>query len=343
MKTGNPRAGGGRTIRTLDDLAKMAGVSAGTVSRALAGKSVVNAKTREKIEALAREHNFRPNQMASKLRTQRTGVVGVVVPLGHDRTQHISDPFFMALLGYLADGLTEAGYDLMLSRVVPDDDDWLERIVDSGMLDGVLVIGQSNQVATIERVAAWCRPLVVWGHHADGQRQCVIGSDNRTGGRLAADHLIASGRRRLAFMGDIAPPEIAERYRGACEAAQAAGIGEIAVLKTHLAADGMEEDIAAHIERLDGSIDAIIAHSDLTAMATLRVLADHDVAVPERIAVVGFDDLPLATQTVPRLTTVRQDIRHGARLMIDALFARMGGEDDPSVVLPVELVVRDSA
>ena len=100
-------------VRTLADLAKIAGVSPGTVSRALAGNSLVNTKTREKIEAIAREHGFRPNQMASKLRRQKTGVIGVAIPLGHDERQRISDTFFMTLLGYLADELTEKGYDLM--------------------------------------------------------------------------------------------------------------------------------------------------------------------------------------------------------------------------------------
>ena len=119
-----PRA----TVRNITDLARLAGVSPGTVSRALAGKSLVNAKTRAKIEAIAREHGFRPNQMASGLRRQKTGVIGVVIPLGHDTRQQISDSFFMTLLGFLADELTAEGYDLMLRRVVPEEDaDWLDR------------------------------------------------------------------------------------------------------------------------------------------------------------------------------------------------------------------------
>jgi DNA-binding LacI/PurR family transcriptional regulator len=332
-----------RRIRNIGDLARLAGVSTGTVSRALAGKALVNPITRDRIQALAREHGFRLNQMASKLRRQRTGVIGVVVPLGHERSQHLSDPFFMTLLGQLADGLTENGYDLMLSRVVPDDGDWLDRIADSGMLDGVLLIGQSNQFDTIERVAADYRPLVVWGDHRDGQRHCVVGSDNRAGGGMAAQHLIDRGRRRLLFLGDVQPPEIAARYAGACDAARAAGLPEIEYLPTHLAAEEMQRDIAAQIARFDQGFDGIIASSDVTAMTALRALADHAVAVPQAISVVGFDDLPIATQTVPRLTTIRQDIGRGAREMIAALFARLGGTDTPSVVMQPELIVRDSA
>ncbi|MBA4046717.1 MAG: LacI family transcriptional regulator, partial [Erythrobacter sp.] len=149
-------------VRTITDLARLAGVSPGTVSRALAGKSLVNAKTRDKIVGLAREHGFRPNQMASGLRRQKTGVIGVVIPLGHDTRQQISDSFFMTLLGFLADELTREGYDLMLRRVVPEEDaDWLDRFIGSGMIDGVIVIGQSDQYDRIEDVADGYGPMVV--------------------------------------------------------------------------------------------------------------------------------------------------------------------------------------
>ena len=198
MGSGNEAPG---RIRNIAELAKIAGVSAGTVSRALAGKSLVNQETRDRIQALAREHGFRPNQMARRLRVQETKVIGVVVPLGHERRQHLSDPFFMAILGCLADALTERGYDIMLSRVIPDAEDWLERIVESGMLDGVLVIGQSNQVAALERVAAYYKPMVVWGSRAPGQVHCTVGVDNRLGGRLAGEGLSAAGRKRLAYRG----------------------------------------------------------------------------------------------------------------------------------------------
>ena len=343
MRPGDTTPTGPRKIRNIGELAKIAGVSAGTVSRALANKSLVNAETRERIQAIAREHGFRPNQMASKLRTQRSNVIGVVVPLGHERSQHISDPFFMTLLGHLADGLTENGYDLMLSRVVPDSDDWLDRIVDSGMLEGVLLIGQSNVFDTIERVAADYLPLVVWGEHRPGQVHCAVGSDNRTGGRLAAQQLIDRGCRRLVYLGDVQPPEISERYAGAQDAARAAGLDEIEILSMPLAADAMQLAIAEHIARLGDGIDGIIAASDVVAMTVIRALADHDIAVPDAVAVVGFDDLAIATQTVPRLTTVRQDIERGAREMVDALFKRIAGHATQSVVMKPELIVRDSA
>ena len=154
------------------------------------------------------EYGFRPNQMARRLRVKETNVIGVVVPLGHEQRQHLSDPFFMAILGHLADALTESGYDIMLSRVIPNADDWLERIVESGMLDGVLIIGQSDQFQTLERVAKHYSPMVVWGSHAPGQIHCTVGVDNRMGGQLAGECLIQAGRRNLAFVGETDGPEL---------------------------------------------------------------------------------------------------------------------------------------
>ncbi len=332
-------------VRTIADLARLAGVSPGTVSRALAGKSLVNAETRDRIQALAAEHSFRPNQMASRLRTQRTGVIGVVVPLGHERRQHLSDPFFMTMLGFLADRLTEDGYDLMLSRVIPDATDWLERIVDSGMMDGVLLIGQSDQFHTIERVARRYRPLVAWGSsNLPGQVHCAVGTDNIAGGRLAGERLIERGARRIAFLGELRAPEIRQRCEGVAQALAMAGIAHPPIqLDTHLASDIMEQEIAAHLDRVGAEIDGIAAASDVIALTALRVLADRGVRVPADMPVVGYDDLPLAVSAVPRITTVRQDIARGANEMVSALFRRIAGEDAPSVVMTPMLVERDSA
>ncbi|KQU49604.1 LacI family transcriptional regulator [Sphingomonas sp. Leaf339] len=330
-------------VRNISEFARIAGVSAGTVSRALAGKSVVNRETRERIEALAIEHGFRPNQMARRLRTQRTNVIGVVVPLGHERRQHLSDPFFMTLLGHLADAVTEAGYDLMLSRIIPDADDWLERIVQSGMLDGVLLIGQSDQFEAIERVAAHYRPMVVWGSHLPDQVHCAVGVDNRLGGRLAGERLIGRGCRRIAFLGETRTLELSQRFLGLQDAAAAAGIDPPLQLNTHLASDIMAGEIAAHLDEVGDRIDGIVAASDVIAMRAVRVLTDRGIDVPDRMPITGFDDLPLAEQTVPRLTTIRQDLVAGAQAMVAALFARIDGKEAPSMEMTPELILRDTA
>jgi DNA-binding LacI/PurR family transcriptional regulator len=163
-------------IKNIKELAVLAGVSTGTVSRALAGSELISSKTRERIQALARAHDFRPNVLARNLRIQRTGSIGVLIPLGHETGQHISDPFFITMLGLLADELTERGYDLVLSRVIPTDDDWLDRIVQSGKADGYIVIGQ---IGPVRRIGCRGQPLspacgLGWAQQGAGALLCRL-------------------------------------------------------------------------------------------------------------------------------------------------------------------------
>lgn len=334
--------GSPQRVRTIKDLAKIAGVSAGTVSRALSGNSLVNAKTREKIEAIARAHGFRPNQMASKLRRQKTGVIGVAIPLGHDERQQISDAFFLTLLGYLADELTEKGYDIMLRRVIPaQDEDWLDRFIGSGMIDGVIVVGQSDQFERIEDAADGYLPMVVWGNHQEGQRHCVVGTDNRLGGKLAAEKLIAAGAKSLAFLGDTQAIEFAARFTGAKEVAEKMGVS-IRTLPTHLSRDRASEEIAKHLRKINGEVDAIFAATDTIAVTCLRELRERGIEVPNQLKIVGFDDLPISSQTTPPLTTIKQDIAVGAKGLVDLLLRRLEGDETESLVLPPHLIVRES-
>ncbi len=330
-------------VRTIIDLARLAGVSPGTVSRALAGKSLVNAKTRERIQALAREHGFQLNQMASKLRRQKTGVIGIAIPLGHDSRQQISDTFFMTLLGYLADELTEQGYDLMLRRVIPDrNEDWLDQFIGSGMIDGLIVIGQSDQFDRIEDVADGYLPMVVWGNHAEGQRHCVVGTDNRLGGRLAAERLVAAGASRIAFLGDVGAIEFAARFAGARDVATRYAI-PITHFTAHLSPDRMAAEIEAQLDPILAAADGVFAATDNLAIALLREFKKRNVAVPAAVRLVGFDDLPMASQTSPQLTTIHQDIAGGAKGLVDLLLRRMRGEETESLILPPRLVLRETA
>jgi DNA-binding LacI/PurR family transcriptional regulator len=331
-------------IRNISDLAKLAGVSPGTVSRALTDSGLISQKTRERIKALAREHDFRPNVMARNLRIQKTGAIGVVIPLGHETGQHISDPFFITMLGLLADALTERGYDLVLSRVIPTDGDWLDRFTDSGRVDGIIVIGQSNQFETLERAARRYRPLVVWGGYQQGQVHCSVGSDNIGGGDLAASHLIEQGCRHIAFFGDPTALEIEQRLEGCKLALKRAGVlDNLSVLPAHLADDPNDTTISDFLANAKDRPDGIMAASDVIAMSTLRTLAEMGLAVPSSIKVIGYDGLAIGEQTVPRLSTVRQDLTKGAHHLVDLLLRRIAGEDAGSVVMPPELVIRMSS
>lgn len=326
----------------LVELAKIAGVSVSTASRALSNHPRVARGTRERLVALAQEHGFRLNQTASALRKQRTGAIGVVVPLGHEVDQALSDPFFMGLVGGLADALTKRGYDLFLSRVVPQGPRWLDDIIASGRVDGIVLIGQSDQLEAIERVATDYERMVVWGAARLGSNQITVGTDNVTGGELAARHLIARGCKRLAFLGSTEAPEFADRYTGFHAAiAESDGVAGT-VVPIHLTMDDAYREMTAYLAA-NQAPDGILAASDVIAMSAMRALADRGLRVPEDVAVIGYDDIQLARYTSPALTTIHQDVVYGANLLVELLLARIAGQTVGSVAMLPELIVRDSA
>lgn len=329
-------------VTSISDLARLAGVSASTVSRALAGSKMISLGTRTRINELAREHGFQLNQMVRNLRLKRSQAIGVVVPLGHEAGQHVSDPFFITMLGYLADGVTERGYDLLLTRIVPTDGDWLDALVNSGRIDGVIVIGQSDQVPVLDRVAEHYRPLVVWGQHVEGHVHCSVGTDNVHGGAMAARHLLGSGRRRILFAGQADLPEIAARYQGFCAAHDRAGVDPGGLLPVPLTADGAHAAIGEYLANHEAP-DGIVAASDIIAMSAIRALIERGLSVPGEVSVIGYDDVALAAQITPALTTIRQDLRQGAERLVDILFRRLGGEIVDPVVMSPELIIRASA
>lgn len=324
----------------MQELAELAGVSVSTVSRALAGKTIINAKTRERVVELARQHGFKPNQVAQNLRLRRAQAIGVIMPMGHEVDQHPSDPFFMTMLGYLADALTERNFDLLLSRVIPSGDAWLDDLLDSGRVDGAIVIGQSDQMAVLDAAAARHRALVVWGAKVEGQQHVTVGSDNVLGGLIAGRHLIERGKRKLLFLGNPTPPEFGKRQQGFLQACAEAGLSDsVHTLPIHLTS---EAAYSAAREFLDANpgIDGIFAASDVVAMSALRALAERGLTVPGDVAVVGYDDIMLAAHTTPPLTTIRQDLQAGARLLVDIVFRQLDGEICEPVQLEPELIVR---
>lgn len=328
-------------VSTLTELAALTGVSVGTVSKALSDRGYVSAKTRERIRRIADEHGFQINRTAQSLKRGRNDAIAVVLPLGHESAQTFSDPFFITMIGHLADALSARNNELVLSKVVPDGPGWLANVARSGRVDGIVVIGQSNQEYELERVADFYRPFVVWGQQLPGQRYCSVGTDNRAGGRLAAQRLLATGRRKLTFIGMTDIPEIAERHAGFTEACRAAGVSPGGHLPAHLTADAAYQAVA---HALDAGLDTdgMVAASDVIAMSAMRALSERGFIVPKQIAVIGYDDVSLAAFTTPPLTTVRQDLDLAARSLVDLLFRRISGEETVSLSMPPRLMVRGS-
>ncbi len=299
---------------------------------------------RETILKIADERGYVVNRAARNLRTRRTQTLSVVIPLAHERDQALTDPFFTDMLGHLADEITRRGYGMYLEKILPPMEDWLPKLIASRRSDGIIVVGQSTEHSALERAAAVFAPLVVWGGHLAEQHYCVVGTDNVEGGRIATEHLLASGRRRILFVGDPSIPEIRLRRDGYQRALEHAGSIDLLprVVKAHLTPEAaraaMRDAIAS-----GPPFDAVFAATDMIAIGAMSAIASSGLAIPRDVAVVGFDDIAMAGHVHPSLTTVRQDLAHGARLLVDLLLRRVAGEDTSSVTLPAKLVVRESS
>ena len=332
---------------TMADIAKVAGVSVSTVSRALSGSTLVASAKVDEILRVAREAGYVVNATARNLRLKRTQTIGVVVPLAHEAGQPLTDPFLSQMLIHLADEITVRGYGMFLQKVLTSGKDWLQHLVASGRADGFIVIGQSTERETLQTVGEAYLPLVVWGGQLVGDSYCTIGTDNRGGTRAVTEHLLATGRKRLVFLGNPKMPELGLRYAGYAEAVTEAAtqnpdIAPPRSVPVHLTATGAYD--AVH--ELIGSgldFDGLVCASDVIALSALRALTSRGLNVPQDVAVTGYDDIPLAAHANPSLTTVHQDLPLAAATLVERLFRRMDGHNLPSITLPSRVVVRESS
>ncbi|EGD57415.1 transcriptional regulator, LacI family [Novosphingobium nitrogenifigens DSM 19370] len=308
----------------------------------MTGKGTLNQQTRDRIRALAAEHGFRLNVAAQNLRLGRTGAIAVLLPLGHERAQHLSDPFLSTMIGHLADALSDKGYDLLLSRVLPEEDHWLEEFVVSGRVDGIIVIGQSDQNDVLNRAATHYRSMVVWGAYDPDNMYTTVGSDNFAGGMMAARHLLQRGCKTMAWFGHGDAPEFQARKTGFLAGLPDELRKNVEIIPIPITPEGSHAAAQAYFT-LGHRPDGVFAASDVAAMSVCAAATQNGISIPDDMAVVGFDDILLARYASPPLTTVRQDIESGARMLVDLLTRRMAGGDTQSVQFAPRLIVRESA
>jgi len=206
----------------------------------------------------------------------------------------------------------------------------------------MIIIGQSNQSDVINSVARYYQPLVVWGAALPGQHYTAVGSDNRLGGRLATEHLLSLGCRKLAFFGDPSVPEVEQRLAGFREAlreSQSRAVG--ATLPVHFVPERAREEISDFLD-LAESLDGVFATSDTIGMTAIQALVERGRRVPDDVKVIGYDDLEISRRTLPPLSSVRQDLEAGAEALVDLLFRKIAGERADSVQLEPTLAVRGS-
>ncbi|HUG25234.1 LacI family DNA-binding transcriptional regulator [Piscinibacter sp.] len=326
------------------DIARLAGVSVATVSRALNGSTLISKETRERIDELARSLNYSIDVNAQKFRLKQNRTVAVVIPYDRESRQHISDPFFLAMVGSLADALTDRGFDMLLSRVDAENLDSAARLHSSGVASGVILIGQWRHHDQLNALASRKLPIVVWGTEMQQQLYCSVGGDNIEGGRLATQHLLELGHRRIAFIGDPQLPEVTHRHRGYVDAHAAFGLQPDPKLLVAVPFDADEARNGIHrLHRSGAQFDAVFACSDVMASAAMQALHQLHLPAPEAIGVVGYDDIEWASHSNPPLTTVRQPIREAGIQLVESLLRVIDGESVRPITLPVQLIVRSSA
>ncbi len=329
------------------DIAYLAGVSQPTVSRALRGSPMVSLETRKRIEEIAKQLNYRVDKNASNLRSQHSNTLALL--LFEDPTPDDSqiNPFFLSMLGSLSRASARQGYDLLIS-FQQFSKDWQQDYEDSRKADGIILLGYGDYEEyrpRLVRLVEQGTHFVRWGPVLEGQPGVSVGCDNLQGGYEVTRHLLGTGRRSIAFLGNASThyPEFFDRYRGYERAVMEAKAATSSALQVDaITTEESGFQAACELLRRGTKFDAIVAASDLIAIGALRALADAGLDVPRQVAVTGFDDIPAASLTQPPLTTVMQDTRRAGELLVESLLRQIAGDPVSNSVIPTKLVIRKS-
>lgn len=334
---------------TLEHIAELAGVSRSTVSRVVNDDPNVNAATRERVWQIIHEHDFHPNTAARALASRRSHIIGLVIPQALHTV--FSDPYFPTLIQGIAAASEQRGYSLMLSLMIHKPDDTFGRLIRAGHMDGLIVGSALTEELFVQRLLDENFPFVLIGRSPNHAEITTIDADNVRGASMAAQYLARLGYGRIAAItGPLNMIAAIDRREGFLLGLRALGIDVPAVYIQE--GDWSEWSGNQAMERLlraQPRPEAIFAANDIMAIGACKAIRTAGLRVPEDIALVGFDDVPMASAVEPPLTTVRQPIERlgylAASTLIDRLQmdpARQNLVDVQHIVLPTELVVRAS-
>lgn len=334
-----------KSVKTLEDIARLANVSKSTVSRALNNNPLIKQETRDRIQAIAHENDFCLNQSARSLSLRQSHTIAFVTHAYYSDLYTVGDQFALEIMGGISSGLYKLGYDMLIIHINPRDSEWAHQYLDSGKVDGFVLMTSTRKEHHVQALARMNAPFIVWGIPSKDYDCCSVAGDDLKGGRLAGEHLLRTGRKRIAFLGGPAyEEEVKLRYKGFEFAMQEAGIS----IDPRRVAHGdftHSSGMTAMKQLLEQApdLDAVFVNSDLMALGAIKVLQSMGRRVPEDVAVVGFDDLSFANYTNLPLTTIRQKIPLAGRLLAENLVQYIQTGIVTHVTIPVELVVRDSA
>jgi LacI family transcriptional regulator len=323
---------------TLLDVARLAGVSASTVSRILNGTARVSDDKRLAVLAAIEKMHFAPNQMAQGLKKGRSMTIGIVV-------QDIASPFFDETLRGVDDGLKGTGYASVIVSGhwnAAEESDRI-RLLLARKVDGIILLsGRLDDEAILQ--FAGHRPIVSTGRALNTRSALGFKLDNEQGAFAAVHHLLELGHRRIAFVtGPANNNDASERLQGYTRALQEAGIGYDAGLVVE--GDFHEAGgLLAMNQLFDAKqqFTAVFAANDLSAYGVRLCLYRKGIRVPDDISLVGFDDLPGSSYTTPPLTTIRQPLYDMGRIATTSLLGLINGDTVTAHIPPLELVVRET-
>jgi DNA-binding LacI/PurR family transcriptional regulator len=329
---------------TVTDVAKRAGVSTATVSRALNDSPSVREETKARVEAAAREVGYVMHRHARALRSQRTSTISVHLPIPRSGdAETLANPFYLEFLSAVGSALHRAGLDMLVSHAATVDLD-LHR---TAQVDGYIQVGRGRNPGGLRDLARAGVPLAVWAPPEFATDYCAVGVDNVALAHEAVSHLVAEGRRRIAVMtGDLDDPtsEGYLRFAGYRRALEQAGLyTDDSMVGDLTSMDASGVSAVRMITEADPLVDAVfVAAGDSTAIAVIRSLQDLGRSVPEDVAVVGFDNIQFGEFTDPRLTTVDQGLAEGVPILVDRVIRQIDGRAAPSEKVIGRVVARES-
>jgi DNA-binding LacI/PurR family transcriptional regulator len=342
-----------RKKATLSDIAATIGVAPMTVSRVVNGTGYVSDETREKVMTAVRKMSYRPNGVARNLKRQRTDTVGLV--LGD-----ISNPYSTELANAVREVLSVRGYNLFIcisEHSAKEDITAFESLVDHNV-DGIIVATRSNAEGDehLLEIVDGDMPVVVVGRDFHHDLVDFVSADNLTGGFEATRHLIDLGHRRIGFIGaTLNNKGSLKRLQGYLNALEVhdididerliTGRRDAASEVPGYSTERMGYEGMKRLLSLPKRPTAVFARNDFTAVGAMTAIKEAGLSIPKDLAIVGFDDIPLAVHTVPPLTTVRQPMRLQGQLAAEMLVSRIAGKEPrqrTERILNCELIIRES-
>src|SRR6266516_1784638 len=322
------------------DIAKKAGVSPSTVSRALEDHPRIGATTRKRIQELAKEMGYVPSTVAKSLAANKTWTIGMVLAA-------ISDPFMGRVVEGVEQAAVEAGFNVFISTSQNDRQQEIAAIkmLQKRRVDGIIVIA-SHLFDQYPRFFGRSKvPIVIINEQEPGKTMHFVTVDDVHAARLAVEHLLALGHRRIGYVSVTNRPKSNQyRLKGYQDALEAAGIASdpALIFTSNIIEDHAKRGEASLEPLLAAGATAVFCYNDTTAMSLLATCYKRGVSVPGDLSIIGFDDIDMATYTIPPLTTIRQPRFELGQRAMQMMLALLNGQEPENQFLPIELVVRQT-